>query len=212
MFAPTPPRDVAWLILLIQTRDTPMMASDAQLPPELNGPAADPTSESPHAVRQRLYKRMLNASQPTTDPTEGYTLFGMTKSEHRAEFDVMVRDRLNDPKKLQAFSNPAEFQRAAERFMTAGGDLKAAKARLDAFKADLRAKLREYAESQEDIDESFDREYRPVWEGLFIKIKETKKEVAHLDKEEHATLKAVSHIINGEVASYLSRAQVSGPF
>jgi hypothetical protein len=96
--------------------------------------------------------------------------------------------------------------------MTAGDDLKAAKARLDAFKAELRAKLREYAENQEDIDESFDREYRPVWEELFMKIKEIKKEVVDLDKEEHTALKAVSHIVNGEVASYLSRAQVIEPF
>ncbi|KAI1070244.1 hypothetical protein LB507_010242 [Fusarium sp. FIESC RH6] len=188
------------------------MASDARPPPEANGPAVEPTSESPRAVRQRLYKRMLNASQPTTDPTEGYTLFGTTKAEARAKFDDMVRDRLNDPKKLQAFSDPAEFQRAAERFMTAGDDLKAAKARLDAFKADLRAKLRQYAENQEDIDESFEFEYRPVWEELLKKIKETKKEVVDLDEEEHTALKAVTHIVNGEVASYMSRAQVIGPF
>ncbi|KAJ4007537.1 hypothetical protein NW752_010199 [Fusarium irregulare] len=194
------------------THDTPMMASDAKAPPDVNGPAAQPTAESPRAVRERLYKRMLNASQPTIDPTQGYTLFGTTKAEARANFDEMVRDRLDDPMKLQAFSDPAEFRRAAERFMTAGDDLKAAKARLDAVKADLRAKLREYAENQEDIDESFDREYRPVWEGLFMQIKETKKDVAHLDKEEHDALKAVAHIINGEVASYMSRAQVIGPF
>ena len=173
------------------------MASDAQATPEVNGPAAQFTAESPHAVRERLYKRMLNASQPTIDPTEAYTLFGTTKAEARANFDDLVRDRLNDPKKLQAFSNPAEFRRAAERFMTVGDDLKAAKARLNAFKADLRTKLREYADNQEDIDESFDREYRPVWEGLFMQIKETKKEVAHLDKEEHDALKAVAHIVNG---------------
>ena len=200
------------LTSLIQTRDTPMMASDAQPPPEVNGLAAQPTAESPRAVRERLYRRMLNASQPTTDPTEGYTLFGTTKAEARANFDDMVRDRLNDPKKLEAFSNPAEFQRAAERSMTAGDDLKAAKARLDAIKADLRAKLREYEDNQKDIDEAFDREYRPIWEGLLMQIKDIKKEVAHLDKEEHDALKAVAHIVNGEVARYMSRAQVIGPF
>jgi len=155
---------------------------------------------------------MLNASQPTTDPTEGYTLFGMTKAETRAEFDGMVCDRLNSPEKLQAFSDPAAFQRAAERFMTVADDLKAAKVRLDALKADLRAKLHEYAENQKDIDESFDREYRLVWEELFMEIKETNKEVVDLDKEEHTALKAVAHIVNGEVAAYLSRAQVIGPF
>lgn len=204
--------EVALLTLLIQTRDTPMMASDTQPPPEGNGSAAEATPDTPRAIRHRFYLRMLNASQPTTDPTESYTLFGMTKAEHRVEFNGMVRDRLNDPKKLQAFSDPTEFQRAAERYMTAGNDLKAAKARLDAFKTDLRANLREYAENQEDIDESFDREYRPVWEELFMKIKETKKEVVCLDKEEHKALKDVSHIINGEVASLLSRAEVIGPF
>ncbi|RFN44889.1 hypothetical protein FIE12Z_10870 [Fusarium flagelliforme] len=194
------------------TCDTPMMAADSQASPEGTGSAAETNPDTPSAIRHRFYKRMLNASQPTTDPTEDYTPFVMTKAAARVQFDDMIRDRLNNPEKLQAFSNPAEFQRAAERSMTAADDLKAAKARLEALKADLRAKLGEYAENQEDIDESFDREYRSVWERLFVKIKETKKEVVHLDKEEHRALQDVRHIVNGELVSYLSRAQVSGPF
>ncbi|KAJ4128987.1 hypothetical protein NW768_007513 [Fusarium equiseti] len=194
------------------TRDTPMMVSNTQAPAEGDGPSAESTSDTPRAIRHRPYKRMLKASQPTTDPTDGYTLFGMNKEEARAEFDSHLRERLNNPEKLQQFSQPANFQRAAERFMTAADAHKAAKTRLGALKTDLRAKLREYEENKEGVDESFDREYGSVWEALFVKIKETEVTVEDLDKAEGSALQDVRHIINGEVVSRLSRAQVSGPF